>query len=116
MISKELLSEVLGYGVMSHEKAIWSNSILVVTSNAFYTENINIHKLAHKCKEWARVHYNLYTIPTFQCQLDGSIDMIVTDNEDFINNRNERYSVSAKTEPEAIFKACEWILTQKANQ
>ena len=71
---------------------------------------LNIHELAHKCKEWARIKYNFYIIPTIQYQKDGFITMIVTDNEDFINNVNERRKVGAQTEPEAIFKACEWIL------
>ena len=77
MISKELLSEVL-------ETKAWdikiSNNILICLIGDGSEYRLNIHELAHKCKEWAC---------TYKYLLE-----------------------SGSTEPEAIFKACQWILDQ----
>ena len=118
LLSKELLTIVLKleYNFQMEPIKEWQQNIIEWYRTDVYMEqmySMNIYELAHKCKEWARIKYNFYIMPTFQCQSDGHIDMIVTDNEDFINNRNERYSVSGDTELEAVFKACQWVLDNK---
>ena len=95
MISKELYEAVieLDYRYITREE---------------YDE-INIHELAHKCKEWA---YNkgfmllsgLYIRGKIWCEIYKPLDL---------NNTITQFGED--TEPEAIFKACEWILKQKEN-
>ena len=57
MISKELLSEVLGAGVEFNEEDVpLLNTVryeIVRGLGARGKANLNIHELAHKCKEWA---------------------------------------------------------------
>ena len=109
-ISKELLSMILG------EKAY---DIKCVSDNiiSFYTdydqyEEINIYELAHKCKEWA--FNNGY-------ELRNGRDIDVKEElcyfceykqERQLDYANSDYFL-AETEPESIFKACQWILDRK---
>ena len=122
-ISKELLSEVL------HEKyssrlvdwfQIEDDGYLRTYYDCGSYDNegrptglgieINIHELAHKCKEWA-------------ANVDG---WVLESGLNYVNvfraNVSERYSCTddeplkvftADTEPEAIFQACAWIKEQK---
>ena len=64
---------------------------------------IDIHRVAHKCKEWAlNLGYILYsTVHGYECYIDS---------RNFIDNTPVRFL--AGSEPEAIFKACQWILTK----
>lgn len=116
MISKELLSKVLDnevpYQVKVHKIIIKNNSL-----NYFYNskdsggglfeanEYINIYELAHKCKEWAviRQFYNVASLLDYT----GYTCIIRQDPMTFINTE---LRFRAGTEPEAIFKACQWIL------
>lgn len=124
-ISKELLSEVLfggrvqitGFGIngakldyslycsinekdgTEFNKDIPDN-YYVKKSNIY--EYINIYELAHKCKEWA---FNKgYSISIHQSEISGYIAEIHCGWSviDFHN----------KFEPEAIIKACEYILRE----
>ena len=75
----------------------------------------NIYEFAHKCKEWA--YTNKYRLSSGQHRLN-------TKQEHYINNQIASYfcsvyyitnddsdiQIDANTEPEAIFKACQWIL------
>jgi hypothetical protein len=75
-------------------------------------ESINIHELAHKCKEWAKsLDYRI---------LSGYDDC--DDMETWTVLINHRYGeggcscddfFEAETESEAIFQACQWILDNK---
>ena len=103
--SKELLSEVLGRDV-DKVKDIEANTLIYgcVHSDGWYDE-INIYELSHKCKEWA---YNLkqeIIIKSYTVFNAGGCELI--DKMGF-----SVYICDAKTEPEAIFKACEWIMEQ----
>ena len=106
MISKKLLSEVLGKECA--DISVENNRICFYDwSNNGASECINIHELAHKCKEW--VWNKNYSMRIDQIGLmDWNIEMEDMDsgtqcfNDDF-------YHI---TEPEAIFKACEWILNE----
>lgn len=114
MISKELLSEVLGYRVLSNI-LIQEEIIIKLNFEYFQTkyenDEINIYELAHKCKEWALSKG--YELRTSTIGIVDVYDHIYIDKEDgltgvFINCRKE-----ADTEPEAIFKACEYIMENK---
>jgi len=105
MISKELLSEILDREVINVVGITQIDSRGVVSSKAVKFEtrkdiyrSINIYELAHKCKEWA---YNEHGEILTSFKYKG--EWIVED---------ERYRYRADTEPEAIFKACEWILKE----
>lgn len=119
MISKELLSEVLStvsridyidnsYGP---EVIAWRG---LSNEGNICTGSIGIYELAHKCKEWASS--NGYIV----------ISYIEDDNTGYASlgdlfgrtgvrlpQPKESFWFDARTEPESIFKACEWILQQK---
>jgi len=113
-ISKELLSKVL-------DKKI--TSITVNGVNVFYenkaskeinnTGGINIHELAHKCKEWVKNINNPNGDGKFNLQ--SGVSLRSCDCHIFINNTFCQI-FEAKTETEAIFKASQWMLdNQKSN-
>ena len=116
MISKELLSSVLGLTVVKGLElegiVLWYNGIVNINNQPPYAKelNINIYELAHKCKEWA---YSQGYILFSKIRLNSSLascyfdTMGKHDYEDGYHN-----DFRAETEPEAIFKACEWILTK----
>lgn len=112
MISKELLSAVLGDTVyeiqLLESNAIFGGVQLWVSSDE-YDMAVNIYELAHKCKEWAFNQgcvLHTYSRPTvFNCVCKI--------------NHGKEYEVNTfilDSEPEAIFKACQWILTEKDKQ
>lgn len=115
MISKELLSEVLNQNVTSvykqQEQYRYTTSN---TSGAWVSGSDvpfpNIYELAHKCKEWAfKQGYELFSrILSNDNQMSGNclVIRVESDPETVLTITN------ADTEPEAIFKACEWILKE----
>ena len=122
IISKELLSEILDKKVVVDDISnieLKENTITFIEDywdedegSGFYRNHtINIYELAHKCKEWALSKgYILMSKP----RTSSSFATCVfckngkCDYEDDLWN-----DFRAGTEPEAIFKACEWILNQK---
>ena len=100
MISKELLSAVIGKEVREIELSNNVNIInyLVIKDDWWYS--INIHELAFKCKVWA-LQYKYELLSGF---LSGNGYVVVME---------QRRTWHADTEPEAIFEACEYILNQK---
>ena len=98
MISKKLFKEVMG------EEQMYS-CLNIETNEIELDENINIYELAHKCKEWAMLQcvsgyiFSKYiNFTTYQqWQVVVAID-------------EKTAEFTADTEPESIFKACEWIL------
>jgi hypothetical protein len=75
-------------------------------------KQINIYELAHKCKEWAKLKYFIDIDSHPGCARWGAEAV----------SHNGKPSVFyeqvfiGRTEPEAIFKACQWILEQRSNQ
>ena len=106
MISKELLSEVLGSKVRSIE-IINSSVTYTLCHSVIGYVYINIYELAHKCKEWATKQKYSFNI----CYRDDWWDRLEKRvHIDFYNNSK---SFQSDTEPEAIFKASQWILENK---
>lgn len=119
MISKELLSEVLGcdcvacyfedtYNLINYKyeyDVTWSEE------TQYDNSSINIYELAHKCKEWAVVKqfYNVASLLDYT-----GYTCIIRQNPMTFLNTELRFR--AGTEPKAIFKACQWILEQKRKQ
>ncbi len=104
MISEELLSEVLNESrvILDYEVSICGKEIHYGHTDIDEDGFINIYELAHKCKEWAKNKGYLLLSgyddgKTFYCTC---------------SNKSSPDSYSG-TEPEAIFKACQWILDNK---
>lgn len=99
--SKELLSEVLGLKINLVEIDEARNKVFYYC-NQFgrITGEINIYELANKCKEWAN---NKGYVIFSSVQLTGLSVFIQTDQDGIIASFEG-------IEPEAIFKACEWIM------
>jgi len=114
MISKELLSEALGLNIESikgiqknkNSITIWKGKQNTYPYALHSGSDINIHELAHKCKEWALtedyvvVSRSRYKLEGYDCDIYTKDDHCIDDFE-------------SDTEPEAIFKACQWILENK---
>lgn len=117
--SKELLSEVLGKDVCK-VKEIENNTLIYgcLVHDGWYDE-INIHELANKCKEWAyRKGYSLIS-GVFIVADDNGNAVFDYFNSCLINyiekeNRNQVLNnFKSDTEAESILKACEWIIKNK---
>ena len=73
----------------------------------------NIYELAHKCKEWAtKKGYEVDS--SLLLQKKGALTGYVTlsHQEEAVFVGEDGY-VKADTEPEAVTKACEWILKEQ---
>jgi hypothetical protein len=123
MISKELLKEVIlnEYDVLEitieNDGLLYWNGGKETTYPYFLIEPgcMNLYELAHKCKEWAYYKHDKmifqiayfpkrkYAIKDFDTPLDEWFRKKITLSDMF----------GAETEPEAIFKACQWILENK---
>ena len=118
MISKELLSEILN-NKKKYDSNLYIEPIVRIKyegsgikynfsdgvinkSSLMHDGEINIHELAHKCKDWAFVKHD-YIISSYN---KGSESVATFYNKDF-------GVFCSETEPEAIFKACQWILDNK---
>jgi len=120
IISKELLSEVLWVEVIKFDdgKYQYPNNDM---SKVYYMVNgtfgvyssINIYELAHKCKEWAwKKGYEINS--KAECNKDddrcGNACIYKCYGYDIIG------SFGANSEPEAIFKASQWVLDNKGSK
>ena len=123
MISKELLRAVVGVNILADDVFIKNNNIYYAycrSDNEWVNSVMNNYELSHKCKEWAirqsnkenKIKYceitQIYTIfykskNTVSCY----VHFYYEDGKDGAGKE-----FIAETEPEAIFKACEWILKE----
>ena len=110
MISKELLSEVLKldakpYNIDTKGRTLYYSVYEDRYECDILDNEINIYELAHKCKEWAlKSSYQLHS-----AMRNGNLPIVVLiDEQDVL-----RHYFKADTEPEVIFKACQWILENK---
>ena len=116
-ISKELLSEVLENEVVKFKivstKRITQIRIWYKHTECYMYESWDIYHLAHKCKEWAlsKGHYISLIIDEddkTKCRYVLNLSWNDGYEVDFVI-ASEPYD----TEPEAIFKACEYIMENK---
>jgi len=117
MISKELLSAVMSITVIDTEfdtTGEYDPCVQINYSMPFEGLNgpensgvllLNLHELAHLCKEWA---YRRYSISSWKQYFGYGVKLT-----DSFGNSPKNLVITEATEPEAIFKACEWILRQK---
>lgn len=108
MISKELLSEVLGRKVIEVSDLQYANNCLnICGEEGIFLGAYNIHELAHKVKEWA---YSIgYGLTSSYSTSDGG-KWMCTIHEYEVEYHSAKHS---DTETEAIFKAGQWILDNK---
>ena len=125
-ISKKLLNEVLNETITKHDpafKEITDNCIIDNGKNLMINYKttkgyilgyiINIYELAHLCKEWAvNLSPNKHALSSYPRW--GDIRNYKKTNGSYYICQHLVSGVQfeAETEPEAIFKACEWILEQ----
>lgn len=111
MISKELLSEVLNQNVTSvyKQQEHYRYTTSSISGSWTFGSDVplpSIYELAYKCKEWAWSNHKLSIISGYT--ISGSIVANI-----MIKHMNMcEHHYKADTEPEAIFKACEWILKE----
>lgn len=112
MISKELLAEVLCKRIKYFRV---EGPVVKIRFDGAHIEQqtyfeINIYELAHKCKEWAFGSGYLFS-SGIKWQ-----DKVYCDVFSPFKFDKCVASFSAMEEPEAIFKACQWILDNKADK
>lgn len=128
MISKELLSEVLGHDEVCDtvvETTSYANMELgirytkQVNERINLVDSINIHELAHKCKEWAfEQGYMVGSGRRLPCN-QSFIDInewyadCVNSHEYVYEKAEPEVYISRNSEPEAVFLAAQWILDNK---
>ena len=109
MISKELISAVFNEPI--YEFKINGVDVLykVGNKNKWQEKLINIYEFAHLVKEWINNQKYSFNI----CYRDGWWDRLekIVHIDFYYNNK----SFEADTEPEAIFKAGEWVLNNIKN-
>ena len=112
VISKELLSEVLGKDANFH-KYIEDRSVVLYIQDIADCREINLYELAHKCKEWAKSKG--YYLTTKQHK-DGFLCYVNLDFTIDLSHKKIKCNligfdglVNADTEFLAVKKACEWI-------
>ncbi len=128
MISKELLSAVLGNesepihelnGVLKYLNSEFQDSVY---GHQMIQREINIHELVFLCKEWAfQQRYNVYSLGKWRdSNREKYLSYSVTiktfeEGNTYAMNKCYNDKFYADTEPEAVFKACEWIMNKKEN-
>lgn len=108
MISKELLSAVLSEHrvVLDYEVSICETEIHYGHTDIDEDGFIVIYELAHKSKMWAK--NKGYWVQSMLAGTYGAHCGIgIMNSDSFIEE------FRADTEPEAIFKACQWILEKE---
>ena len=113
-ISKELLGEVLGYEVDAF-LGISENEIDYTCCKdkdiGYEDISINIYEFAFKCKEWAKSK-DYYILSGYD---DTNIPVSLINHHYGEGGCSCDKYFETNTEPEAVFKACQWILEQRIN-
>lgn len=104
LISKKLLSEVLGYEPFKIDKIKQVDGVgltlVLINQDGTVRSYQNIYQLAHKCKEWAFDNGYYLTI------YNDAVDIILQSNCKIVENITDG---SFKYSPALVFKACEHI-------
>ena len=119
MISKKILSEVLGYTPYKIDsvKKVSGVGLTLILLNEDNTVRAywNIYELMNKCKQWI---YEKYIKDCVDAYIETSIYMNTASNKEYrclvykYNNDTEdeiSKCFYANTEPDAVFEACEWL-------
>lgn len=112
-VSKDLLSKVLfdGKYKLKIDETVDAGTIILIRDEEEIEINefINIYELAHKCKEWAVLQgYNVTSKVTIRGGRSCKTQSIATAR---LTTDTSVFKVyGANTEPQSIFKACQWIM------
>lgn len=106
IISKELLSEVLGGEVVSFE--IKDNDVECFAKGLPFDIHINIYELAYRCKEWA--FDKGYEIVESHFMI--RIKRLSTGETKTYEYTEDEQNEEITFKPEYTFKCCEWILKE----
>lgn len=107
MIGKELLSAVFSsLTLLEILDGRIDDNVYYKVKEVYILQSINIHELAHKVKEWA-INKNFTLMSSLDIE-GGDCKLSFITIEGVIHK-----SFIADTEPEAIFKAGQWILDNK---
>ena len=104
IISKELLSEVLGTGIVAIKEDCQFKNYVVINRN----QTMNIHELAHKCKEYLLDEGYYLVVHPFK------VELFEKETKDFI--RDFHYPIQSKAIPydiKRVIEACQWTLDNK---
>ena len=123
--SKELLSEILKKELERHDSAFVEVTDVGISNNVVHINYknthgfirlfiINIYELAHKCKEWA--FHNYHFVLASRVYKGSSVVIEETIGTGMGGGKRMVQQFIETTEPEAIFKACEYILKQLSNK
>lgn len=128
IISKELLSAVLEFQIKkldfhrmsADKKEVEFGFILENEENIQNVFHMNIHELAHKSKKWAikidiKDSINNYILVSFIRSNGLYSEVLLCEQHPtcYVDTKCPVEEFCADTEPEAIFKACQWILDNK---
>ncbi len=102
--SKELLSEVLNEVCPIVEIKKFKNNNLLIKYQNQYQKTINIHELAHKCKEWAS--NNQFTL------VSGDSGHGFVCSVGHYSNNAINAEFYGENEFNAVIQGCEWILKE----
>ena len=110
MISNELINHVLK--IQCIDFFIEGNDIWIEyeeKDNSWRCDSINIYEFTYKCKEFASICK--YAICAEMHYSNSNVVKLL----EMHTNKGwfEPFKKTFKTEPEAIFKACKWILDNK---
>lgn len=113
MINKKLFETVMGFKVVEFEQNI--NTIRYYPASYPRAKcidwkpdliSINIYELANKCKEWVAHKGYILTVETSMTQ---NLCLISLD-------KISQVYYGSETEPEAVFKATQWVLENDSKQ
>ncbi len=114
MISKELLSEVLDVVCTDVIDDFYGSMQCFKTDNKEFNHLISIYELANKCKEWAHSRgYTIFSAFNYHCYLYSNDDILQYPNKFRVL---DDFAIGTKSEPEAVVKACQWILDNKGKR
>lgn len=116
LISKELLSEVLGFNI---DYIVEQENTHISWHDEMGGHTINIYELAHKCKEWAlnKGHRLLSGFDEKEYENSPDIEYSCIVNHIYCEGgcRSDN-NFNSYSEPESIFKACKWILDNEESK
>ena len=117
MLSKELLGKLFKFEKIKNNRMIKNTSTYrfdgMVLPCEYIEREINVNELANKCKEWANKN-DLYLLSGLHTDLKhGKGTCYIFQTGVMPSDMHLAICFISDTEPEAIFKACEWILEQQ---
>lgn len=116
----EVIFDGCTFGSVEDDYLIHYSQPCVIMDGSWVESEVNVYELAYKCKEWA-LKQNCSIESTYRntIGLAWVVYNVKYDGYDKFGIKHEhtyKKEFHSDTEPEAIFKACEWILENKDKQ